>query len=229
MNGTALVSSTCRAKGPVPYISIALHSAHQDPAASFSWARVRSYHDLPIRWPSASTVRRNCYTSVARKSQILRAEPHSPVSQFRRRFSMPKMNGSVTPPKSLGRAVIAFGSNMGDRVANIEAGLSRMKTHGLNVIKVSSLYETRPMYYDDQDAFLNGVCQVETSLEPLPLLDVLQSIENDLGRKRIINKGPRTIDLDIILYNQQHIKHPRLEVPHKLMLEREFVLRPLAE
>ncbi len=142
---------------------------------------------------------------------------------------MPKMNGSTTPAKSLGGAVIAFGSNMGDRVANIEAALTRMKTHGLNVIKVSSLYETRPMYYDDQDAFLNGVCQVETSLEPLPLLDVLQSIENDLGRKRIINKGPRTIDLDIILYNQQHIKHPRLEVPHKLMLEREFVLRPLAE
>jgi len=85
------------------------------------------------------------------------------------------------------------------------------------------------MYYDDQDTFLNGVCQVETSLEPLQLLDVLQTIENDLGRKRIIDKGPRTIDLDIVLFNQEHIEHPRLEVPHRLMLEREFVLRPLAE
>nr|KAK5442179.1 trifunctional dihydropteroate synthetase [Exophiala xenobiotica] len=118
---------------------------------------------------------------------------------------------------------------MGNRVANIEASLTRMRTHGLDIVKVSPLYETKPMYYDDQDAFLNGVCQVETSLEPLPLLDVLQGIENDLGRKRTIDKGPRTIDLDIVLYNQQNIKHPRLEVPHKLMLEREFVLRPLSD
>ncbi|KAJ9499737.1 trifunctional dihydropteroate synthetase [Exophiala xenobiotica] len=139
------------------------------------------------------------------------------------------MKASTTPSTSLRRAVIAFGSNMGNRVANIEASLTRMRTHGLDIVKVSPLYETKPMYYDDQDAFLNGVCQVETSLEPLPLLDVLQGIENDLGRKRTIDKGPRTIDLDIVLYNQQHIKHPRLEVPHKLMLEREFVLRPLSD
>jgi 2-amino-4-hydroxy-6-hydroxymethyldihydropteridine diphosphokinase/dihydropteroate synthase len=142
---------------------------------------------------------------------------------------MSRMKASTTPSTSLRRAVIAFGSNMGNRVANIEASLTRMRTHGLDIVKVSPLYETKPMYYDDQDAFLNGVCQVETSLEPLPLLDVLQGIENDLGRKRTIDKGPRTIDLDIVLYNQQHIKHPRLEVPHKLMLEREFVLRPLSE
>ncbi|KAK4937978.1 trifunctional dihydropteroate synthetase [Elasticomyces elasticus] len=127
------------------------------------------------------------------------------------------------------KAVVAFGSNMGDRIATIEAALAAMKDKNLNVVKLSSLYETKPMYYDDQDPFLNGVCQIETTLEPLPLLDVLQSIENELGRKRIIDKGPRTIDLDIILYNQEHIKHPRLEVPHKLMLEREFVLRPLAD
>lgn len=118
---------------------------------------------------------------------------------------------------------------MGDRIATIEAAVTEMKKRGLNVIKTSSLYETKPMYYDDQDPFLNGVCQIETSLEPIPLLEVLQSIENDLGRKRIIDKGPRTIDLDVILYNAEHIKHPRLEVPHKLMLEREFVLKPLAE
>ncbi|KIX02373.1 dihydropteroate synthase [Rhinocladiella mackenziei CBS 650.93] len=126
------------------------------------------------------------------------------------------------------KAVVAFGSNMGDRIAHIEAALTKMKNENLNIVKLSPLYETKPMYYDDQEPFLNGVCQVETHLEPLPLLDVLQSIENDLGRKRIIDKGPRTIDLDIILYNHDHIKHPRLQVPHKLMLEREFVLRPLA-
>ncbi len=132
-------------------------------------------------------------------------------------------------PKCFNKSVVAFGSNMGDRVANIESALSRMRERGLRVLKLSSLYETKPMYYDDQDPFLNGVCQITTDLEPLQLLDVLQSIENDLGRKRIIDKGPRTIDLDIVLYNNECIKNPRLDVPHALMLEREFVLRPLAE
>ncbi|KAL2443362.1 Folic acid synthesis protein fol1 [Exophiala dermatitidis] len=132
-------------------------------------------------------------------------------------------------PAVANRVAVAFGSNLGDRIATIEAALTRMKSEGLKLVKLSHLYETKPMYYDDQDPFLNGVCLIETALEPLPLLDLLQTIENDLGRKRIIDKGPRTIDLDIILYNQERIKHPRLEVPHKLMLEREFVLRPLAD
>jgi 2-amino-4-hydroxy-6-hydroxymethyldihydropteridine diphosphokinase/dihydropteroate synthase len=70
---------------------------------------------------------------------------------------------------------------------------------------------------------------VETGLDPLPLLDVLQSIENDLGRERVLDKGPRNIDLDILLYNSERFSHDRLQIPHKLMLEREFVLRPLAE
>lgn len=70
---------------------------------------------------------------------------------------------------------------------------------------------------------------METNLEPLQLLDVLQQVENDLGRKRVVDKGPRNIDLDMILYDYEHIVHDRLHVPHKLTLEREFVLRPLAE
>lgn len=71
--------------------------------------------------------------------------------------------------------------------------------------------------------------QVETDLDPLPLLDVLQKIENDLGRKRTVDKGPRNIDLDILLYDSKEVSHERLQIPHKLLLEREFVLRPLAE
>lgn len=70
---------------------------------------------------------------------------------------------------------------------------------------------------------------METELEPLALLDVLQSIENDLGRRKILDKGPRNIDLDILLYDYERVLHERLQIPHKLMLEREFVLRPLAE
>ncbi|ETI27504.1 dihydropteroate synthase [Cladophialophora carrionii CBS 160.54] len=139
------------------------------------------------------------------------------------------MKTPLPSPDGLNRAAIAFGSNLGDRVANIEAALSRMRDPNLRIVKLSALYETKPMYYDDQDPFLNGVCQVETTLEPLTLLDMLQSIENELGRKRTIDKGPRTIDLDIVLYNQDYIKHPRLHVPHISMLERDFVLRPLAE
>jgi 2-amino-4-hydroxy-6-hydroxymethyldihydropteridine diphosphokinase/dihydropteroate synthase len=70
---------------------------------------------------------------------------------------------------------------------------------------------------------------VETELEPLALLDVLQSIEDDLGRQKVLDKGPRNIDLDILLYDHERVLHERLQIPHKLMLEREFVLRPLAE
>lgn len=139
------------------------------------------------------------------------------------------MKTTPAAPGAFNKAVVAFGSNLGDRIANIEGALRKMKDANLNILGLSSLYETKPMYYDDQDAFLNGVCQIETSLEPLDLLDTLQAIEHELGRVRLIQNGPRTVDLDIILYNQEYIKHPRLEVPHKLMLEREFVLRPLAE
>lgn len=74
----------------------------------------------------------------------------------------------------------------------------------------------------------NGL-QVETDLEPLPLLDTLQGIENTLGRKKLVEKGPRCIDLDILMYDSQKINHERLQVPHVGMVEREFVLRPLSE
>lgn len=71
--------------------------------------------------------------------------------------------------------------------------------------------------------------QIETKLGPLELLDTLQGIENGLGRKKVIDKGPRNIDLDILLYDNESIAHPRLNIPHKLMLERDFVLRPLSQ
>lgn len=126
------------------------------------------------------------------------------------------------------RAAVALGSNMGDRIRNIEDALTEMRKK-LSVLKVSPLYETKPMYYEDQDRFINGACEVETDLDPISLLDVLQGIENELGRKRTIEKGPRPIDLDVLLYDQQQVFHERLEVPHKLMHEREFVLRPLSD
>ncbi|KUJ10437.1 Dihydropteroate synthase [Mollisia scopiformis] len=126
-------------------------------------------------------------------------------------------------------AYIALGSNLGDRVDWIEKACNEMTRRGIRVKRTSSLWETEPMYVTEQGSFINGACEVETTLEPLALLDALQGIENDLGRHKIIDKGPRNIDLDILLYEDQVISHERLTVPHAAMLEREFVLRPLAE
>jgi len=135
----------------------------------------------------------------------------------------------MQPRGTLHRAVIAFGSNIGNRVAHIESALAAMKSRGLHVLDVSRIYETKAMYYENQDAFFNGVVLLETDLEPLALLDTLQSIELEEGRRRDIDKGPRTLDLDIILYGSAQFNHERLKIPHPLMMEREFVLRPLSE
>jgi 2-amino-4-hydroxy-6-hydroxymethyldihydropteridine diphosphokinase / dihydropteroate synthase len=137
------------------------------------------------------------------------------------------MNGRLDQKRHAHRAAIAFGTNMGNRVGYIESALSEMRQAGLKVLSTSPIYETRPMYVKDQDAFLNGVCHVETEKEPLSLLDTLQNIEIKLGRIRDVDKGPRTIDLDIVLYDEEIIQNPRLDVPHKLLHERDFVLRPL--
>lgn len=85
------------------------------------------------------------------------------------------------------------------------------------------------MYVTEQENFVNGACEVATDLEPLALLDQLQSIENELGREKVIDKGPRNIDLDILLYDDLVFEHERLKIPHPGTYEREFVLRPLSE
>ncbi|TRX93122.1 hypothetical protein FHL15_005990 [Xylaria flabelliformis] len=126
-------------------------------------------------------------------------------------------------------AYIALGSNLGDRVAMIEQACRQMDARGIKVKRTSSLWETEPMYVLDQDRFVNGACEVETELNPLALLDALQDIEKSMGRRKIIDKGPRNIDLDILLYGNETVSHPRLKIPHALIAEREFVLRPLAE
>ncbi|QIX01220.1 hypothetical protein AMS68_006737 [Peltaster fructicola] len=99
----------------------------------------------------------------------------------------------------------------------------------MRIVDTSCLYRTKPMYVEDQNDFVNGACELETSLEPLALLDRLQGIEQRLGRVKKINKGPRNIDLDIIGYQGQTIREERLIVPHALLHERAFVLRPLCD
>ncbi|KAF2656101.1 folic acid synthesis protein-like protein [Lophiostoma macrostomum CBS 122681] len=128
------------------------------------------------------------------------------------------------------RAFIALGSNLGDRVAMIEQACRWMEHDGqIKVLRTSSLWETKAMYVLDQDKFVNGACEIETSLSPMDLLDKLQSVEKGMGRVKLIDKGPRNIDLDILLYDDETVLNERLQIPHKLMLEREFVLRPLCE
>ncbi|CAA9961778.1 hypothetical protein PTMSG1_05155 [Pyrenophora teres f. maculata] len=119
---------------------------------------------------------------------------------------------------------------MGDRVAMIEQACKEMESTGkMHIVRTSSLWESKAMYVLDQDDFVNGACEIATPLSPIQLLDELQMIEQKMGRVKMIDKGPRNVDLDILLYDDISYLDERLQIPHKLMLEREFVLRPLCE
>ncbi|PNS16273.1 folic acid synthesis protein fol1 [Sphaceloma murrayae] len=128
------------------------------------------------------------------------------------------------------KAYIALGSNLDDRLRMIEQACKALADHGaIRLLRTSLLYETTPMYVEDQGEFLNAACEIETALAPMELLDALQNIERVMGRIKTIDKGPRNVDLDILLYDDRVVDTQRLIVPHKLMLEREFVLRPLTD
>ncbi|MEC1503760.1 2-amino-4-hydroxy-6-hydroxymethyldihydropteridine diphosphokinase [Bacillus sonorensis] len=127
-------------------------------------------------------------------------------------------------------AYIALGSNIGPREEFLKKAVALLHQHpSVAVTDISSIYETDPVGYTDQDAFLNMAAEVKTSLTPFELLDLTQHIENELGRKRDIRWGPRTADLDILLYNRENIETEQLTVPHPRMHERMFVLVPLLE
>lgn len=127
------------------------------------------------------------------------------------------------------QAIIAFGSNIGNRRENIKNALDKMKNNGLNILKVSTTIETAPYGYKEQDSFLNGACIVETDLSPKELLYKLLSIEQEMGRKRKIHWGPRNIDLDIIFYDDQIINEEDLIIPHPDAHNRSFVMGPVSE
>lgn len=128
------------------------------------------------------------------------------------------------------RCWIGLGSNMGDREAYLEQAIYLLNmSSSIRVIQRSSIYETDPYGPVKQTPFLNMVLEAETELSPLELLDLTQSIEKELNRKREIHWGPRTIDLDILLYADKIIKMDTLIVPHPEMAKRLFVLVPLWE
>jgi len=130
------------------------------------------------------------------------------------------------------RAFVGIGSNLGDSRALITAALELLGAEdGVEVLAVSTLRETDPVGYEDQPRFLNGAAELETELGPRDLLARLLVIERRLGRERGEGPrfGPRTIDLDLLLYGQETVDEPGLEVPHPRLHERRFALEPLAE
>lgn len=125
---------------------------------------------------------------------------------------------------------LSLGSNLGDRKAQLQEAVRLLQTNpSISNIKMSSIYETAPVGYLDQHAFLNLVIRLETSLSPLELLDICQEIEQALHRERLVRWGPRTVDLDVLLYGQEQLATERLTIPHPRMYERAFVLVPLQE
>jgi 2-amino-4-hydroxy-6-hydroxymethyldihydropteridine diphosphokinase len=124
---------------------------------------------------------------------------------------------------------LSLGSNLGDRAANLERAVEFLSEIGVGVLRRSSTYETAPVDFLAQPWFLNCVVEAETSLEPRQLLQGLQSIERRLGSRKLVPRGPRVIDLDVLFYEAEVIREDGIEIPHPRLSERRFVLVPLAE
>lgn len=150
------------------------------------------------------------------------------------RFMIPNMNEETIEIFSDGSekdVYIAFGSNQGHQLHNILQAIKELNEHpDIEVVQTSSLYKSKPMYYMDQPDFINGCLKLKTTLKPHDLLKVLKNIEyQSLKRVKHFDNGPRTIDLDIILYGNYIVNTPDLNIPHIRMIERSFVLVPLCE
>jgi len=123
---------------------------------------------------------------------------------------------------------LSLGSNMGDRSANLQVAIHRLQEAG-TVKAISTLYEAEPVELRDQPWFLNCAVALETPLSPLELLKCVLNIESQMGRVRLRDKGPRSIDIDIVLFDDVIVEERGLKIPHPAMHERRFVLAPLAE
>ncbi|MGO2354850.1 MAG: 2-amino-4-hydroxy-6-hydroxymethyldihydropteridine diphosphokinase [Marinomonas foliarum] len=127
-------------------------------------------------------------------------------------------------------AYIGLGSNLENPLAQLDRAIETLKKHDdLKNLRVSSIYGSKPVGPQDQPDYINAVASFDTDLSPLALLDLLQSIEQSQRRVRERHWGPRTLDLDLLLYGQERIQLPRLNVPHPFMLERGFVIKPFSD
>ena len=126
------------------------------------------------------------------------------------------------------RVYLSLGSNVGDREGNLRAAVELLQTIG-TVSALSSLYETEPVEFTAQPWFLNCAALLETEKMPHQLLKALLDVERDMGRRRVQNKGPRTIDIDILLFGGSVVKTKGLTIPHPALHQRRFVLEPLTE
>lgn len=137
---------------------------------------------------------------------------------------------SVSITRGWHTAYLALGSNMGNKEEYLEAAVAGLnRDPEIIVDQVSSFINTAPYGYTDQDSFLNGACRVYTTYQPEELLDLCQSLEQEANRVRLIHWGPRTLDVDVLFYDDEIMGTPRLIVPHPDMENRDFVLKPMAE
>lgn len=126
-------------------------------------------------------------------------------------------------------AYLCLGSNVGDKQKNLQQAACLLRSPSLRLVQASTIYKSSPVDYLDQDWFLNQVLVVETTFSPEALLAHCLHVEERMGRQRTVDKGPRCIDVDLLLYGLEIINSPDLTVPHPRMAERKFVLVPLAE
>ena len=125
---------------------------------------------------------------------------------------------------------LSLGSNLGDRVANLNGAIAALPGAGVRVLRQSSFYETEPVDFLEQPWFLNCAVEGETSLSPVRLLEALQGIERTFGSKKLVARGPRILDLDILFFGENVIHANGIEIPHPPMANRRFVLQvPMAE
>ncbi len=124
---------------------------------------------------------------------------------------------------------LSLGSNVGDRAAILVRAVAALSAAGVRVLERSAFYATEPVDFPVQNWFLNCVVEAETQLMPLQLLRAIQEVERSLGRRKMVLRGPRAIDIDILLYGASVVRSAELQVPHPRLAERRFVLVPLAE
>ena len=163
------------------------------------------------------------YSNLVKQVDITVKKPWAPIN-------LPLDTVSVEISRSWHTAYIALGSNMGDKKAYLDEAVEKLKNHPYcKVVKVSDYITTEPYGGVEQDVFLNGALEIKTLLYPEELLALLNRIEAEAGRERTIHWGPRTLDLDILFYDDCIIDSPALTVPHIDMQNRGFVLIPMAQ